>query len=109
MVIDSHSHMTRVAQLGTAGSTVYFFRRFGTASMVSTGFSAYTIGFLLRVRLSWKSLRYYVSVQTQGRVYAASEWQCISAGGEVQVPGVVFAGDRRWCEEIDTWIGKANA
>ena len=33
-----------------------------------------------------KTLRYYVSLQTQGRVYAANEQRCTAAGGDVKVP-----------------------
>ena len=33
-----------------------------------------------------KTLRYYVSLQTQGRVYAANERKCTAAGGDVKVP-----------------------
>ena len=44
-------------------------------------------------------------------VYTASEWQCTAGGGKVQVPrgGGLFTSDRRWCEVIDTRIGKVNA
>ena len=52
----------------------------------------------------------YVSLQTQGRVYAAREGQCTAAGGEFfKYLGVVVTSDRWWWEEIDTRIGKANA
>jgi len=42
-----------------------------------------------------KTPRYYVSLQTQGRAYAASEWCCTAAGGEVQVP----RGGIQWCSQ----------
>jgi len=44
-------------------------------------------------------------------VYAESEQQYTAGFGEVQVPrdGSLFTSDGRWCEEIYTRIGKANA
>jgi len=50
----------------------------------------------------------YVSLRTQRRVYAASEWQ-LQQVEKFKFIGVVFTSETRWSKEIDTRIGKANA
>ena len=74
-------------------------------------FITHFIGFLLRAtkkkrKLALKRLRCYVSPKA---VFSASKRQCTVAGGDVQVPWVVFTSDESRYKEIDTRIGKANA
>ena len=84
-----------------------------TASIFSTDFSMPLIGFRLRAteperKSVLKMPRYYVSTNPRQCM-----WQ-VSGNTLQQVKnfknlGVVFTSDWRPSEEIDTWIGKANA
>ena len=51
-----------------------------------------------------KATRDYVSSEKQ--VHVASKWHYTAVGWEVQVP---WGSDRMWNNQIDTWIGEANA
>ena len=42
-------------------------------------------------------------------VYAASEWNTLQQMEKFKYIAVVFTSDRRWSEEADAWIAKANA
>ena len=52
-----------------------------------------------------------MSLHKPKAVCTAIERQCTAVGGEIQVlrGGSLFTSDRRWSEDIDTRIGKANA
>jgi len=50
-----------------------------------------------------------VSLKTPKAVYSARERKYFAAGGDVQVPWVVFTSDGSRNKGIDTQISKANA
>ena len=93
-----------------------FCRWFGTASILTTVFSMYLIGFLLReTKSEWKWVlkipRFYsMSLYKPKAMYVVSEQHYTAAGGDVQLRrGGIYVWRTVEPQEIDTRIGKANA
>ena len=80
--------------------------------LVGRVFRMHSIGFLVqpcRNENQHQKYRGIMSLHKPKAVYAASERQYTAAGGEIQVPRVVFTSDGRWGEEVDTRIAEVNA